>query len=89
MFTMQSLVVLGYNCIPLPGGTGIYEFLYMKIYNAFIPSSFIVISMMCTRLISYYLSLVISGIYTIIYHIKQLKRKKEKITKDEMVTANI
>ena len=88
IFTIQSLVVLGYNCIPLPGGTGAFEFLYIKIYSLYLPTSFIILSMMCTRLISYYFSLLASGVYTIIYHIKQLRKKhSKKLDKNIMVST--
>ena len=74
IFILQSLVLLGYNSIPLPGGAGAYEYLYLKVFGLYFPEAFIVIAMMVTRTISYYFSLVISGIYTIIYHLFKRKR---------------
>lgn len=82
IFVMQSLVVIGYNSIPLPGGLGAFEYLYLKIYSLYFPNSFIIISMMVTRFISYYLSLIGSGIYTIVYHLCQLKKQKSKLLND-------
>jgi uncharacterized protein (TIRG00374 family) len=77
VFVMQTLVVMGYNSIPLPGGIGAFEYLYLKIYGLTLPNSFIIISMMVTRVISYYLSLIASGLYTITYHALQLRKKKK------------
>ncbi len=75
---MQSLVMLGYNSIPLPGGLGIYEYLYLQIYCISFDKSFVIISMMVTRIISYYFSLIASGAYTMVYHMIKIKKKEIK-----------
>jgi len=75
---MQSFVMLGYNSIPLPGGTGAYEYLYLQIYCMSFSESFVIISMMVNRAISYYLSLILSGVYTMVYHVLNIKRKEIK-----------
>lgn len=75
---MQSFVMLGYNSIPLPGGTGAYEYLYLHIYCMYFNESFVIISLMVTRVISYYLSLILSGVYTMVYHVLRIKRKEIK-----------
>lgn len=79
IFILQSLVLLGYNSIPLPGGSIAYEYLYLSIYGLLFEDSFIVIALMITRAISYYFSLLISGIYTMIYHLLQTKWNKKNI----------
>ena len=77
---MQSFVMLGYNSIPLPGGIGAYEYLYLHIYCMHFDKSFVIISMMVTRIISYYFSLIASGAYTMIYHVIKIKKKEIKET---------
>lgn len=79
IFILQSLVLLGYNSIPLPGGSIAYEYLYLSIYGLFFEDAFIVVALMVTRAISYYFSLLISGIYTMIYHLFQSKWNKKNI----------
>ena len=70
MFSMQTFAMIGYNSIPLPGGSGAFEFLYLNIYElAGFTSAFVLIAMMVTRVISYYLSILVSGIYTVLYHV--------------------
>lgn len=70
VFCLQALVVLGYNCMPLPGGSGAFEFLYLNIYeHSFASSDFILISMLASRAISYYGSMIVCGLYTMIYHV--------------------
>ena len=69
MFAMQTFAMIGYNSIPLPGGSGAFEFLYINIYAVAFTAEFTLIAMMVTRVISYYLSMLISGIYTVLYHV--------------------
>ena len=75
---MQGLVLLGYNSLPLPGGAGAFEYLYLEIYALALPSSYVVVAMMVTRFISYYFSVIVSGIYTLVYHLVPQKKKQEK-----------
>lgn len=84
---MQSFVMLGYNSIPLPGGIGAYEYLYLKIYCMSFVESFAIISMMVTRVISYYFSIIATGVYTMVYHVLKIKIKEIKQEKES--TANI
>lgn len=74
LFILQSFVILGSNTIPIPGGAVAFEFLYLNTYSLLFDDEFIVISMMVTRVISYYLSLIICFIYTIVYHM--IKKRK-------------
>ncbi len=76
LFVMQAFVLLGYNCVPLPGGTGAFEYLYLNIYRLRFDDSFIVVAMMISRVISYYFCIVASGIYTLAYHIAGGRHKK-------------
>lgn len=78
LFAMQSFVTLGYNSIPLPGGVGAYEYLYLRIYELSFDRAFILSAMMVTRAISYYLSLIVSGVYTLTYHIILMKKASKK-----------
>ena len=71
-------MTLGYNSIPLPGGVGAYEYLYLRIYELSFDRAFILSAMMVTRAISYYLSLIVSGVYTLTYHIILMKKASKK-----------
>lgn len=76
LFVMQVFVLLGYNCVPLPGGTGAFEYLYLNIYCLRFDDAFIVVAMMISRVISYYFCIVVSGVYTLAYHIVGGRHKK-------------
>ena len=75
VFALQTLVLFGYNSIPLPGGVGAYEYLFIHIYTQMYPdTAFILLALMISRLFSYYFNMLVSGIVTLTYHM--VKRKK-------------
>ncbi len=76
LFVMQTFVLLGYNMVPIPGGVGAYEYMYLQTYCIAFDESFILSAMMVSRAISYYVSLIISGVYTLVYHSVGLKDKQ-------------
>lgn len=82
LFALQSFVVLGYNCLPLPGGVGAYEYLYINIFGGLFAEKFILSAMMVSRVISYYICIIISGIMTLGYHVL-LMRKKSPVKTEE------
>ena len=73
VFALQCFVLLGYNSMPLPGGSGVFELLYLNVFStvAFFDKPFLVVAVMVTRVISYYGCLIFSGIITLVYHVSQ------------------
>ena len=85
IFVLQAFVLFGYNATPLPGGVGAYEYLFMSIYAQLFPeTSVILLVLMISRLFSYYLSMIWSGVFTLTYHMLTVK----KITADDMPTQD-
>ena len=79
LFCMQAYVLIGYNSIPLPGGTGVYEYLYPNIFGIGFPDmTFVLSAMMVSRFISYYISMIVTGLYTLVYHAIGIKKIKDK-----------
>lgn len=76
LFCMQVYVLLGYGSIPLPGGVGVYELMFLRTYGIFYSEKFMLSAMMVSRTISYYLSMIVSGAYTLTYHIVGIKRPR-------------
>ncbi len=79
---MQTYVTLGYNSIPLPGGVGAFEYIYLQVFTLRFDKAFLIVAMMVTRAISYYISLIFSGIATISYHYAIGRRKAKQIIED-------
>lgn len=93
VFAAQAFVTLGYNSIPLPGGVGAFEFLYLNTYRALgFDDHFVVIAVMITRLISYYLCMLLSGGYTLVYHLlvgKKNKKEGGRVATNDLGTKEI
>lgn len=85
IFVMQVYVLFGYNSIPIPGGVGAYEYMFMNVYGQVFTgqNSFILLVLMISRLFSYYFTIVISGIYTLTYHMVKAKKKAEDEAAEE------
>ncbi len=83
LFVMQVYVLIGYNCVPLPGGVGAYEYLYLNIYCLHFDRAFILNAMMISRLISYYVCIAVSGLFTLIYHLTGIRQKKSEQKTEE------
>ncbi len=75
LFAMQAYVLVGYNSIPLPGGVGAFEVLFLDIFALQFAADFVASAMMVSRVISYYLCMIVSGIFTLSYHVSILRRK--------------
>ncbi len=82
ILVMQAYVTLGYNFIPLPGGVGAFEFLYLHIFILRYDKAFILVAMMITRVISYYISMALSGVFTLTYHGMLMRRKRLRLAAD-------
>lgn len=79
LFAMQTFVLIGFSAIPLPGGVGAFEFMYINVFGMFYnDKAFIMSAMMVSRVITYYMRMVICGLYTLIYHAVGIKNKKIK-----------
>ncbi|MCH5156134.1 MAG: flippase-like domain-containing protein [Clostridiales bacterium] len=78
LFCMQAYVLIGYNSIPLPGGTGVYEYLYPNVFGIGFPDMMtsVLAAMMVSRTISFYISMIITGLYTLVYHAIGIKKIK-------------
>lgn len=78
LFCMQAYVMIGYNSIPLPGGTGVYEYLYPNVFGVGgYDMTFILSAMMVSRAISYYICMLVTGMYTLVYHAVGLRKIKD------------
>ena len=77
LFCMQAYVMIGYNSIPLPGGTGVYEYLYPNVFGIGFPDmTFVLSAMMVSRAISFYIGIAVTGLYTLVYHVMGIRRGK-------------
>ena len=88
LFAIQTIIALSVDSLPLPGGMGISEILYVTMFEIvyggivlFDEGTLVASAMLLTRAVSFYLPLIITAIITIKRHIvilcKNKKAKKE------------
>ena len=87
IFALQAYVLFGYNSVPIPGGVGAYEYLFMNIYGQIFPENgFVLLVLMISRLFSYYLSMIWGGIFTLTYHMAKVKKVSDE---EELPTEEV
>ena len=79
IIAMQIYCTVGASAIPLPGAMGISEALYMLLFKRFIvDSNTCMFSMVLSRSVSGYLSILFCGYVTMSYHIKSTIRARRE-----------
>ena len=70
MILLQAAISVSVDMLPLPGGMGISERLFLQIFAPLFGSTALTLSgMLLSRGISYYMLVILSGIITIITHL--------------------
>lgn len=72
---LQSIISIAVDMLPLPGGIGISENLFLIIFKKIFKGSLIIPGMLLSRGISYYGLLIISAVVTIVVQIRYSYRK--------------
>lgn len=75
---LQGLISVAVDMLPLPGGMGISEHLFMVIFKPLLGADFTVPAMIVSRGISYYTQLIISAILTGIAYVRFFGRKEKE-----------
>lgn len=63
---LQGIISLSVDMLPLPGGVGISEHLFKRIFRPLCPQMLIVPTMIVSRGISFYAQLLISAVFTVV-----------------------
>jgi uncharacterized protein (TIRG00374 family) len=75
--SLQAMISVASDMLPLPGGMGASETLFLEIFQSVFGPALVLPGMMISRGISYYTQLLISGVMTVVSSFV-LKEKKEK-----------
>ena len=79
---LQSIISIAVDMLPLPGGMGISEGLYMRIFvPIFGSSSLATASMLLSRGFSYYVLVIVSGVIAFITHLTITDRNEKNLKK--------
>ena len=76
IFASQSFVTIGYNCVPVPGGIGVADFLMIDGFSDLMPMEDALHVEMLSRSIAFYICVAVSGIVVLIGYI--LHRRRER-----------
>lgn len=75
--SLQAMIAVASDMLPLPGGMGASETLFLEIFQPIFGETLVLPGMMISRGISYYTQLLISGIMTLVSSFI-IREKKEK-----------
>lgn len=90
LISIQVIIALSVDTLPLPGGVLITETLMLMLYKLIYIDSLIMPAMLITRAISYYFCLLFTLFIIIIFHIiKMFKNKKYKKIKESSYDESI
>lgn len=80
---LQSVISIAVDMLPLPGGSGITEHLFLVMFAGIFTSRLLLPAMVLSRGIAFYVQLLFCGVMTVVAHIyfvrKQRKMEGEKI----------
>lgn len=71
---IQSLLAMAVNSLPVPGAIGLSEGSFLYLFQHIFPAAALAPAMLLTRGINYYLCFILCGVYTLIYHLRVVKR---------------
>lgn len=77
---LQSMISIAADVLPLPGGMGVSENMFLEIFPAIFGQELVLPGMMISRGISYYTQLLISALMTALAHILLMRRPSQKAT---------
>ncbi len=74
LFAMQSYVVLGSNCVPIPGAMGIADYLMLDGFRAILDAQQAIRLELLSRSLSFYCCILTCGIIVLSYYLVQKKK---------------
>ena len=76
VFVLQSCTVLGSNCIPIPGAMGVSDYLMLDGFSKILTEQQAVNLELISRSVSFYICILICGIYTLLKYLLLMKRSQ-------------
>lgn len=77
VFVLQSCTVLGSNCIPIPGAMGVSDYLMLDGFSDILSEQQAVNLELISRSVSFYICILICGIYTLLKYLMLMKRSRQ------------
>ncbi len=81
MLILQAVISISVDMLPFPGGLGISEHLYLLIFTPIFGSAMLTTtSLLVSRGFSYYVLVIVSGIFSLILHLTTLDKSKGRLS---------
>ncbi len=71
IFAMQSYVVIGSNCVPIPGAMGVADYLMLDGFENFLPADLVVSMELVSRSLSFYCCVLLCGVFVFIMYARK------------------
>lgn len=78
IFTMQSYVVIGSNCVPIPGAIGVADYLMLDGFGSFLPGQQAVEMELLSRSLSFYCCIIICAAAVLFSYSRNKRRELHK-----------
>jgi hypothetical protein len=78
IFTMQSYVVIGSNCVPIPGAIGVADYLMLDGFGSFLPDPQAVEMELLSRSLSFYCCIIICAAAVLFSYSRAKRRELHK-----------
>lgn len=76
ILAIQSFVTIGYNCVPVPGGMGVADYLMVDGFSELMGLEDALHVEVLSRSISFYVCVAVSGVIVLIGYLRQRKRER-------------
>ena len=73
IFAMQSYVVIGSNCVPIPGAMGVADYLMLDGFENFLPADLVVSMELLSRSLSFYICVLLCGMFVFFMSVRKRK----------------
>ncbi len=78
VWAVQCYVAVGVNCIPIPGAMGAYDYLMIDGYHDLMSPERVYRLALLSRMMSFYLCVIVSSIIVLIAYLRTIDRKNRK-----------
>lgn len=75
LFAMQAILTISVSSLPLPGAVGASESSFLTMFSVFFGQTLVLPAMLLTRVINFYFYLVVSGVVSMVCHVRMKRRE--------------
>ena len=77
IISVQIISTITVNSLPVPGGIGAAEGVFLNLYKDIFPGDNLMPAMLINRSITYYILFILCGLYTVIYYVTTARKRRK------------